>query len=88
MDSQESDNKDGKTNRRAFLEASSVALLGLTMPSRGRAAGSSESLAVLGGPKAVTFPSDKIEAIVKWPQYGAEEKQAICWTVEPSCVSS
>jgi perosamine synthetase len=69
--------KGSKTDRRKFLESSTMAVLGLTLPSRARATGSKESLALFGGPKAVTFPSDKIEAIVKWPRYGAEEKQVV-----------
>ena len=32
---------------------------------------------MLGGPKVVTFPADKIAAIVKWPRYGAEEKSVV-----------
>ena len=36
-----------------------------------------EALALSGGPKAVTFPAAKTSAILKWPRYGAEEKNAI-----------
>ena len=77
MKDQGSDTKGGKTDRRAFLEGGTAAVLSLAMPGRGRAARGNESLALSGGPPAVTVPSDKIEAIVKWPRYGAEEKQAV-----------
>ena len=34
-----------------------------------------ETLAINSGPKAVTVPSDVQAALIKWPRYGAEEKQ-------------
>ena len=36
-----------------------------------------DTLALSGGPKAVTCPAAKTSAIMKWPRYGAEEKNAI-----------
>ena len=64
--------------RRSFLQASGMALLGLAMP-EGLAAKprASESLAMLGGPKAVNFPEDKLEALTRWPRYGQAEKDAL-----------
>jgi len=82
MDTQETETKPGKTTRRTFLEAGSMAVLGLTAPGRARATRAGESLAMSGGPKTVTFPADKTEAIVKWPRYGEEEKSAVMTLME------
>ncbi|MFB3825551.1 MAG: DegT/DnrJ/EryC1/StrS family aminotransferase [Bryobacteraceae bacterium] len=43
----------------------------------GAAAAQSETLAVSGGPKAVTFPAATHKALSKWPRYGAAEKEAL-----------
>src|SRR5438552_4406969 len=77
MDTQETETKPGNTTRRTFLETGSMAVLGLTAPGRARATRVGKSLALSGGPKTVTFPADKTEAIVKWPRYGEEEKSAV-----------
>jgi perosamine synthetase len=69
--------KSSKTTRRTFLETSSVALLGLSLPARTRAAVRSGSLAVSGGTPTVTIPHDQIETIVKWPRYGEAETKVI-----------
>jgi perosamine synthetase len=69
--------EDAKTTRRAFLEGGTATLLGLALPRAGHAASSGERLAVSGGPKTVTVPRNKIEAILKWPRYDAEEKRAV-----------
>ena len=71
---------EGKSSegRRNFLQAGGMALLGLAMPetlaAQPRAA---ESLALLGGPKTVNFPADKLEALTRWPRYGQTEKDAL-----------
>jgi dTDP-4-amino-4,6-dideoxygalactose transaminase len=36
-----------------------------------------ETLAVNGGPKAVTYPADRHAALTKWPRFGAAEKKAL-----------
>ena len=36
-----------------------------------------ETLALNGGPKAVTFPAAQASALFRWPRYGAAEKQAL-----------
>ena len=63
--------------RRDFIKTSSAAVAGLAVASPAFAQGSKETLAVSGGPKAVTFPSGQFSALTKWPRYGEEEKQAI-----------
>ena len=76
------DNKENEAKlsegRRNFLQTGGMALLGLAMPealaAKPRA---TESLALLGGPKAVNFPDDKLEALTRWPRYGQKEKDAL-----------
>ncbi len=58
--------------RRAFVQSAAAGL-----GTGGAAMQASETLAVYGGPRAVTVSADKAAAIVKWPRYGAEEKDAI-----------
>ncbi|HET8547246.1 MAG TPA: DegT/DnrJ/EryC1/StrS family aminotransferase, partial [Bryobacteraceae bacterium] len=36
-----------------------------------------ETLAIFGGPPAVTFPAAKATAVVKWPRYGVDERNAL-----------
>ncbi len=74
------DEKNEKTDnrRRSFLQAGSAALLSLAMPPSGAAQPRpSESLAMLGGPKAVSFPADKFKELTRWPRYGQNEKDAL-----------
>lgn len=69
--------KSAKTNRRAFLETGSAALLGLSLPGRGISSPRNAALAVSGGAPAVSVPKDKIASIVKWPRFGEEEKSTV-----------
>ncbi|HPO10777.1 MAG TPA: twin-arginine translocation signal domain-containing protein, partial [bacterium] len=74
---------DEKKSRRTFLKSTGVAAAGLALAGyTGNAIAQSakEALAVNGGPKTVTFPSDRLSAATKWPRYGEEEKQAV-WEV-------
>jgi perosamine synthetase len=65
-------------SRRNFLQAGSMALLGLAVPeSLAAPPRAVDSLAVSGGSKAVTYPEDKMEALTRWPRYGEKEKQAL-----------
>jgi perosamine synthetase len=66
--------KTGGT-RRAFVQAGAAAVTGVGIS--GLNAQPRETLALSGGPRAVTFPTQKITAILKWPRYGAEEKNAV-----------
>ena len=59
----------------------------LTLASAGTAthsfaAAKTETLAVSGGPKAVTFPLKEHDALVDWPRYGTEEKQRVCEMID------
>jgi len=82
MKTNETPGKKGK-DRRNFLQAGSMALLGLAMPNGAAAAPraatprATESLALLGGGKTVTFPDDKFKALTSWPRYGQKEKDAL-----------
>ena len=58
-------------SRRAFVQTAGAAMAGLGM------AASRETLALHGGPKAVTFPTVEQSALFKWPRYGAAEKNAL-----------
>jgi perosamine synthetase len=71
--------KPGET-RRAFVGAGAAVTAGLG--ASGPKVQSRESLAVSGGPKAVTFPADKTKAIVKWPRYGQEDKSVVMSLLE------
>ncbi len=77
MDSHETDNKTSKTTRRTFLQAGSMAMLGLTLPGRANSSAAGEPLALSGGPRTVSFPDEKLTPITRWPRYGEEEKRAL-----------
>ena len=76
----------GKTNdrkprstRRTFLKSTGAITAGLALARPSTARGSKETLAVSGGPKAVTVShSDS----ATWPRYGEEEKKAVVKLVE------
>jgi dTDP-4-amino-4,6-dideoxygalactose transaminase len=53
-----------------------VALAGLGASAR-YAPAATESLALSGGPKTVTFPTAKQAALSRWPRYGDSEKKAL-----------
>ncbi len=66
------------SGRRDFLQTGSMALLGLAMPKVAAAAPrATESLAMMGGAKAVSYPTDKSKALTSWPRYGQKEKDAL-----------
>jgi dTDP-4-amino-4,6-dideoxygalactose transaminase len=68
-----SKSKPGQT-RRSFVAGGSVVAGGL---SAGRAVAARETLALSGGPKAVSFPPAKQSVLTRWPRYGAAEKKAL-----------
>ncbi|MCX6928319.1 MAG: DegT/DnrJ/EryC1/StrS family aminotransferase, partial [Verrucomicrobia bacterium] len=53
-------------------------MAGLTVADYGFGAPKTETLAVAGGGKSVTYPGDQIAALMKWPRYGDAEKKALC----------
>jgi perosamine synthetase len=66
--------------RRTFLQtaapaAAAGAAQALATPVR-------ETLAMSGGSKAVTFPSERHAWLTRWPRYGAEEKKALIEMIE------
>jgi dTDP-4-amino-4,6-dideoxygalactose transaminase len=71
------ENKSSQFTRRTFLKTSAVAAAGFSVAGYSRAEGPSETLALSGGTKTVTFPAPQVEALTRWPRYGAAEKQAI-----------
>jgi perosamine synthetase len=64
--------------RRHFLKTSGTAMAALSVADFGYAATKTETLAVAGGAKAVTFPARPFAALTRWPRYGDAEKQALC----------
>ncbi len=62
--------------RRSFVRAGAAALAGAGL-SRPLGARATESLAVSGGAKSVTFPAGPHAAITKWPRYGPSDKKAL-----------
>ncbi len=68
------------STRRSFLASGSALAAGLAAAAPSRAAGrgggqaESETLAAMGGPRAVQRPQEKAD---RWPLYGPEEEQAV-----------
>lgn len=64
-------------DRRTFLKTGAVA----AVASAGNLA-RAEGLAAAGGPKTVTFPDSRLDALSRWPRYGGEEKRALLAMVD------
>lgn len=64
----------GGTTRRDFLRTTGVVAAGLTVAGQAGAQRPIETLALKGGPKAVTVPDADA---VRWPRYGREEEEAV-----------
>ena len=62
-----------ESTRRSFVGAGAAALTSGVASARPAI----ETLAISGGPKAVTVPADRQAEISKWPHYGEEEKRVI-----------
>jgi perosamine synthetase len=77
MEKKDTEGKPSES-RRNFLQAGSMALLGLAMPEAVSATPrATESLALSGGSKTVSFPHEKFAALTRWPRYGQPEKDAL-----------
>lgn len=63
--------------RRSFVQTGSIALAGMATAGRALAQGGKETLALSGGPKAVTVPAARETALTRWPRYGDAEKKAL-----------
>ena len=66
-----------RITRRDFVRST---VLAATAVAPGKAASKprrAESLALSGGPKAITLPDDRHLAAIKWPRYGDEEKRQV-----------
>ena len=70
----ESESAFGVTSRRNFLMSSGALAVGASLGAQVSAFGAAETLAVRGGPKAVTVSSD---GATQWPQYGEEEEKTL-----------
>ena len=71
------------TDRRTFLKTGTAGLAAL-----GSASAATETLALNGGPKTVTFSPQKLSPLTKWPRYGASEKKALLDLIDRSGGSS
>ena len=69
--------KIDQPTRRAFVQAGGAAVVGLGLSAERLKGTPQETLAMDGGPKAVTYPKDRQTELTKWPRYGAEEKKAL-----------
>ena len=65
------------STRRAFLKSSGVMAAGLSLSRPSVAGAAKETLALNGGPKAVTYPNNKHREAYRWPLYGEEEEKAV-----------
>ncbi|MDO8540358.1 MAG: DegT/DnrJ/EryC1/StrS family aminotransferase [Opitutaceae bacterium] len=62
--------------RRNFIKAGGTLVAGLAA-GNAVAATRTETLAINGGPKAVTFPAASVVALTRWPRYGEPEKKRL-----------
>ncbi len=74
MSSSHKNSGPGET-RRSFVQTGGAALA--AMGAGTAAFGKTETLALNGGAKSVSFPTAKESALTKWPRYGATEKKAL-----------
>ena len=58
-----------ESTRRRFLQSTGVLAAGLSMRSRRAAGAQRETLAISGGPEAVTYPDDQHRQAYRWPLY-------------------
>lgn len=63
-----------QTTRRTFLKTTGVLAAGMTLAAQPKAHGAAETLALNGGPKAVTVPDS---GAARWPLYGKAEEDAM-----------
>jgi dTDP-4-amino-4,6-dideoxygalactose transaminase len=70
-------NQTNHYSRRAFIKTGALAATGLSIASYGLGARKIETLALGNGPKSVRFPEKEHNALIRWPRYGEEEKQAV-----------
>jgi perosamine synthetase len=64
-------------SRRSFVQTTGAAIASFGMTRCSLGGNQRDALALNGGAKAVTFPSEKQAAISRWPRYGPEEKKAL-----------
>ncbi|HOW18089.1 MAG TPA: aminotransferase class I/II-fold pyridoxal phosphate-dependent enzyme [Phycisphaerae bacterium] len=67
-------NESSHSTRRRFLKSTGALAVGLSLTNRSLAGTKTETLAVFGGPKAVTHPQADAD---RWPLYGPEEERAV-----------
>jgi dTDP-4-amino-4,6-dideoxygalactose transaminase len=70
------DPEQGET-RRTFLKSTGAVAAGLTLAGLAPARAATETLAVQGGSKAVTYPDVKHDQASRWPLYQEAEEEAV-----------
>lgn len=68
-------------SRRTFIAASGALAAGMAVSRSARGA-KLETLAINGGPKAVTYPANRVAALTRWPRYGKQEKARLHELIE------
>ncbi len=76
---------DGFWSRRHFLKVSGVLTAGTALGRTSQAA--AEGLALRGGRPAVSVPLKERMTVLKWPQYGRAEKEAVRAALDCDCTS-
>jgi perosamine synthetase len=70
-------NESSSVTRRSFLKTGGTLVAGLAAGQAIAAAPGTETLAVNGGAKSVTYPARDFAALTRWPRYGEAEKQRL-----------
>jgi len=69
--------RKSQRTRRAFLKSSGAVAAGLALAGPSSAGAVKETLALSGGPKAVTCPGPQHDEAYRWPLYGEEEEKDV-----------
>ncbi|HID78170.1 MAG TPA: TetR family transcriptional regulator [Planctomycetaceae bacterium] len=75
--SAEKNPRKSSSSRRRFLKSTGALAAGFALTRAARSAGSAETLAVFGGPKAVSWPDAEQREAYRWPIYGREAEEAV-----------
>ena len=69
--------RNTRGSRRTFLQNSGALAAGLSTATTAGAGARTETLALHGGTRAVTYPDDRHRDAFRWPRYGPEEEAAV-----------
>lgn len=80
--SENSQSKTARQTRRTFLKQTAAAGAGLSVAGRAIGQGTTEKLALEGGPKSVNLSAKELAALTRWPRYGDSEKKRIAAMID------